>query len=421
MMGPAVGPVIVRGSAPLRAGVGRCPSVGVTVILSASRAMPVGRVAVPVVLLAPGRVRMLVRVPMLVRMAVGRAVRMRMFVRVLVLVFVAVLGHGASGPGMLAEPAGTGVAGRARTLWPAFTGAMVGIGPMRVPAVRARVLRGEAYGVAFEVRGDDRRLLPLLRARFPPGWTGTRQPAVVVLSVVHEPSEVRRSPRPVTRLSVRLDGRLVARGLSHAQALDVFESELQLSVARLARPEVFVHAGVVAVDGQAILLPGRSGAGKTTLVRALVDAGATYYSDEYAVLDGEGRVHPYARRLSVRMRAGHKERHPVPRTRGRGPVPVGLIVETGYRPDARWRPVPLSAGECVLALLGNTVPARDRPAEVLSVLARATERARGIRSDRGAASRTARTLIALAREVAAGERRPARAGARKHAALARRG
>jgi hypothetical protein len=107
-------------------------------------------------------------------------------------------------------------------------------------------------------------------------------------------------------------------------------------------------------------------------------------------------VHPYARRLSVRARGGRKERHPVPRNRGRGPVRIGLIVQTGYRPQARWEPAALSAGECVLALLSNTVPARDRPAEVLATLVRASDGARGLRGDRGPAARTARALIALA-------------------------
>ena len=275
---------------------------------------------------------------------------------------------------------------------------------MRASATRVAVLRGEAYGVAFETRVDDRRLLAAVRARFPPGSRATRKPPAAVFSLAHEVSDTRRrssrrsSRTPALGLSVRSDGKLVARGLSHPQALDVLESELQLAVARLARPEVFVHAGVVAVDGQAIVVPGRSGTGKTTLVRALVDAGATYYSDEYAVLDVAGRVHPYARRPSVRVRAGHKERHPVPRIRGRGPIPVGLVVETRYRPDGRWDPTPLSAGECVLALLANTVPARDRPAEVLAALARATQSTRAFRSERGAASRTARALIAIARE-----------------------
>jgi len=258
------------------------------------------------------------------------------------------------------------------------------------PLVTAGVQRAEAYGVAFEIGVDDPRLRAAVCARFPPGWRASRRPPSVRFTLAHDA----RSPG----LAVRMEGRLLARRLTHVQALDVLESELQLTVARLARPEVFVHAGVVAVDGRALLVPGRSGAGKTTLVRALVAAGATYYSDEYAVLDAEGRVHPYARRPSVRVRAGGKERHPVPRGRGRRPVPIGLVVETRYRPGARWSPVPLSGGERVLALLANTVPARDRPAEVLAVLARASEHAVGVRSDRGPAGRTAAALLALARE-----------------------
>lgn len=283
---------------------------------------------------------------------------------------------------------------------------------MRVHTLTAGALRGEAYGVAFEVRTDDRGLLPAVRARFPPRWRNTRRAPAVVLSLAHEPG--------TAGMAVRVEGQLAARELSHAQALDVLESELQLSVARLARPLVFVHAGVVAVDGQAILVPGRSGAGKTTLVRALVAAGATYYSDEYAVLDRDGRVHPYARRPSVRVR-GAKERHPVPRNRGRGAARVALVVETRYHAEARWAPAPLSPGEIVLALLANTVPARDRPAEVLAVLARAAGTARGIRSDRGAAARTARALIALVRKASPGARTARALRARRRSVRSRRG
>ena len=51
-------------------------------------------------------------------------------------------------------------------------------------------------------------------------------------------------------------------------------------------------AGVVGWENRAIVMPGASFAGKTTLVRAWLEAGATYYSDEFAVLDRAGRVHP---------------------------------------------------------------------------------------------------------------------------------
>ena len=50
--------------------------------------------------------------------------------------------------------------------------------------------------------------------------------------------------------------------------------------------------------------------GKTTLVKALVEAGATYYSDEFAVLDKEGQVQPYPVPLSIRGNNGH----PAPKT-----------------------------------------------------------------------------------------------------------
>src|SRR5262245_29166046 len=64
-------------------------------------------------------------------------------------------------------------------------------------------------------------------------------------------------------------------------------------VAQRSRAMLFVHAGVVGWRGLAIVIPGRSHSGKSTLVAELVRRGAVYYSDEFAVLDETGRVHPY--------------------------------------------------------------------------------------------------------------------------------
>lgn len=52
------------------------------------------------------------------------------------------------------------------------------------------------------------------------------------------------------------------------------------------------------------MVPGRTLSGKSSLVLALVKAGADYYSDEYAVFDGSGRVHPYSKPLSRRSGSG---------------------------------------------------------------------------------------------------------------------
>lgn len=46
------------------------------------------------------------------------------------------------------------------------------------------------------------------------------------------------------------------------------------------------HAGAISVDGVGVLLPARSGGGKSTLTAALVQSGAGYLSDEVAPVEG---------------------------------------------------------------------------------------------------------------------------------------
>ena len=116
----------------------------------------------------------------------------------------------------------------------------------------------------------------------------------------------------------------------------------------------FVHAGVVDAGGCGIVIPGRSYTGKSTLVAELVRLGATYVSDEYAVLDPSGLVHPFAKPLSIRT-----GRHdplgqlvPVPQALvADDPVRAGLIVLTSYSPGAQWRPSVHSRAEGAFALL----------------------------------------------------------------------
>ncbi len=235
----------------------------------------------------------------------------------------------------------------------------------------------------------------------PPGWQRGRS----------------GTPKREYTLAHAADGVLVeggraplGRGLSHRGALDMLESDLQLFVAQHSRAFVFVHAGVVGIRGQALVLPGTSGAGKTTLVRALLEDGATYYSDEYALLDARGRVHPYARALSVRaLETGEKLRIPVSRAlapTGTRPLPLGVVVQTEYCRGGRWRPRPLTRGEVLLALLQHTVPARERPVEVLATLARAVLGTRGFRSVRGSAE----TVVQALSDLASGRKRGARLG-----------
>ncbi len=92
---------------------------------------------------------------------------------------------------------------------------------------------------------------------------------------------------------------LVAEGRRLTDAGSALAAHAERIVAERAPDHLFVHAGVVGWEGRAIVMPGASFAGKTTLVQAWLEAGAVYDSDEFAVLDRAGRVHPFPRPLAI--------------------------------------------------------------------------------------------------------------------------
>lgn len=186
---------------------------------------------------------------------------------------------------------------------------------------------------------------------------------------------------------LRLESQILQSSSSIADLLERLRSELHFQVARHARSGLFVHAGVVGWAGRAILIPGRSRTGKTSLVAALARAGADYYSDEYAVVDAEGRIHPYAKPLSVRGDSDVAARHEIAdlgfRT-GSEPLWAGLIVSTSYQTEAGFRPRHGSPGQGLLHLIDNTIVVRERPRtamEYLTPVARAAALVEGPRGD----------------------------------------
>ena len=113
-------------------------------------------------------------------------------------------------------------------------------------------------------------------------------------------SLVRRTDSQETSYQLYRNGRRLFAGGDRRDLLERFGSTISLDVAEASPLRTFVHAGIVAWGKAAVLIPGRSFSGKTTLVAELVRAGATYYSDEFAVIDRLGMVYPYARPLQVR-------------------------------------------------------------------------------------------------------------------------
>ena len=254
-----------------------------------------------------------------------------------------------------------------------------------------------AQGRHIGFRTDKPGLMEWIRERFPPGWKPSdrsRVRRVYSLRVAGQAG----GPGPKYTHNLYMNAARIERSRDLEYLLDRMESDLHLYVAERATRRIFVHAGVVGWRGKALVLPGRSFTGKTTLVAELLRLGATYYSDEFAVFDTRGRVHPFPRPLSLRGSPDDRPARYGPEafgaSEGRGPLPVGVVAITHFKPGVRWRPRTLTGGRGVIALLENTVPARRRPKASLATLHQVVSSAPVIRGARGEAREMARALLA---------------------------
>lgn len=244
------------------------------------------------------------------------------------------------------------------------------------------------YGVKIGIRSNRADVVDRVWRHLPHGCKAIPGAAVDrVYSIVIGAEGSRRSRRGLSVLygdQVRL-----IRSASVDEVFDRFESDLRLFVAELAHERVFVHAGVVSWKGKAIVIPGRSYSGKSTLVAELLRAGATYFSDEYAVFDSRGRVHPFPKELEMRATNDWRQTRVSAESfgskTGKRPIPVTMILVTQFKSGARWKPRELSAGKAVLALLANTVSARRQPEQALATLHRVVAEARTLQGTRGEA------------------------------------
>ncbi len=235
-----------------------------------------------------------------------------------------------------------------------------------------RSIEVTAYGRSARVDVSDESAERLLIDRLPPGFAlRSTEPEV----------EPERSWTAASRSD------LLARVLP----------ELELWVAEWAHEQAFVHAGCVAWRGRAVVIPGRSHAGKSTLTAALLRRGAAYMSDEYAVLGLDGRVHAYPRRLRMRRAAGWSEVSPADLGSAveMGPLPLSVVARLTFDPDG-WRITRVSRARGALEMLDNTVCARSRPETAMSAVAAAVQSAVVVTGTRGEADDAAGRLLDLA-------------------------
>jgi hypothetical protein len=254
----------------------------------------------------------------------------------------------------------------------------------------AETLAFEAFGVRIGVEVEGSGLIDRVRQILPPGSRPCRPEGI-------DPILTLRAEASPSTWKVSRRGEALASELPPESALELLERELRTLVALDAPEHVFVHAGVVGHRGAAIVIPGSSLSGKSTLTAELVRAGGEYYSDEYAPLDASGLVHPFPKPLSIRNERFVQVDHHVDAlggVAGEDALPVGLVAITHYESGADWHPRRLSSGEGALAVLSHTVPAQSRPAQALETIGRALEGALILEGVRGEADTLAPSLLA---------------------------
>lgn len=112
---------------------------------------------------------------------------------------------------------------------------------------------------------------------------------------------------PDLHYSIAPDGRGAAlfcndeqlwRGDEAGEVVAAFEWALySRTLQALYPPFLSLHAATVGWRGHGITIAGHSGAGKSSLCTAALLHGADYFSDEYSLLDAQGRITPYPRPL----------------------------------------------------------------------------------------------------------------------------
>lgn len=186
--------------------------------------------------------------------------------------------------------------------------------------------------------------------------------------------------------------------------LDSLESKIRLTVAEFAEGFVFLHAGAVRYKDTAIIIPAKSFSGKTTLVAELIGRGFEYYSDEYAVLDKDGLLHPFPKQLSMRgiidsYQQVDMDIEEFGGVKGEEPIPVGLILISKYKKGSKFLPKVGTSGEGIIESIANSVSIRTNPEFVLGVLGKVMSRAKVLRTNRSEAKKFADKFLPYIEEM----------------------
>lgn len=219
------------------------------------------------------------------------------------------------------------------------------------------------------------------------------------------PAQSQFSPRLAYRLTIetssgrlqlyRGETRLYA-GESAGVAAELLLGDSCHQLAAHSHTGLLFHAAGLSWQGQGLILPGASGAGKTTLTAWLLTKGFGYLTDELVFVPWQtNAIHTFPRPLNLKRPAravlqnhldwakyeadilstGYADLVPPQLLTQTSPVAqaeLGLILFPRYRPGATFELRPLSRAQTGLALMQNLINARNLPQHGFSEVAHLT-------------------------------------------------
>ena len=222
----------------------------------------------------------------------------------------------------------------------------------------------------------------LVLERLPPGWTidsTGRLDRVYTLYVAEGGQH-----------ELEVDGDLLYFHRNLHDVLRWFEADVRIFVAERRQDLLFVHAGVVGWRGHANHPPRARFERQNDACKRFLRRRATYYSDTFAVFDGQGRVHSYSAPMDSE------------------PLPASLIVATMFVRGAEWEPKRLSPDCALLVLFANAVAIHPLPGSALKTLRKVVSGTIALEGPRGEAEEIVDSIL---RELPAPERKQQRAAA----------
>lgn len=258
-----------------------------------------------------------------------------------------------------------------------------------------RRLTFESFGVRISLESDDIGLLSIARGIAETAFLGK-------LKLIENTATDRGYRFGIIRKGEEYqlfqNGKFTNDSKSKAILFKYFRSMLRVTVAENAVDRVFIHAGVIGWKGKAVLFPGQSFRGKTTLVKGLIERGAEYFSDEYGVIDKEGSVHPFPRDLSLRSVVHEHDVVDVPAldlgaTIRRDPARIGSVILTEFKKDGEWKPELLTVGQGILETIPHTIPIKAATEMSLKILNLAFADAIIVKSSRGDVNKDAVAIL----------------------------